>query len=164
MNRMRKLGLVVTGFALAAIPLLVAAQSMGGDTARQAKITGTTFVSVDELKWTPMADIPGAQMAAVFGDPAKEAHRVFFKFPAGLKAPVHTHTNGDRGVIISGTLVLTPEGGAAKKLPPGSYWSMAGGTKHTTSVDGDKECIFYIEREGRWDVVMAGEAGAKKEK
>ena len=161
MNRMRRLGLVVTGFALAAIPLLVAAQSMGGD-AKPGKIAGTTLIAADELKWTPMSDIPGAQMAAVFGDPAKEAHRVFFKFPVGLKAPMHTHTSGDRGVIVSGTLVLTPEGGAAKKLPPGSFFSMAGGTKHTTAVDGDAPCVFYVEREGKWDVVMAGEAGAKK--
>lgn len=160
MNTYRKLALVAAGFGLAAIPMLLAAQTPANT--KSQKITGTTLTAADELKWTPMTDIPGAQMAAVWGDPAKEAHRVFFKFPSGMKAPVHTHTNGDRGVVISGTLSLTPEGGAAKKLPPGSFFSMAGGIKHSTAVEGDAPCIFYVEREGPWDVVMATEAGAKK--
>jgi quercetin dioxygenase-like cupin family protein len=98
----------------------------------------------------------------VWGDPTKEGHRVFYKFPVGLKAPLHTHSFGDRGVILSGTLSLAVEGAPPKKLPPGSFFSLAGGTKHVTAVEGEEPCVFYIEREGPFDVVMASEAGAKK--
>ena len=161
MNKSRKLGLIATGCLLALVPLLMAAESETTGKELQ-KITGKTLLAVDELKWTPLAGIEGAQQAAVWGDPAKEMHRVFFKFPVGLKAPLHTHTFGDRGVIISGTLSLAVDGAPAKKLPPGSYFSLAAGTKHVTAVEGDVPCVFYIEREGPFDVVMAEAAGANK--
>jgi len=160
MNAFRRLALVATGIGLAAIPLLAAAQ--GAAPAKAAKITGHTLTAADELKWAPVPGIDGAMQAPVFGDPAKEAHRVFYKFPVGLKAPLHTHTGGDRGVIISGNLGLAVEGAPMKKLGPGSYFTMAGGTKHVTTVEGDAPCVFYVEREGPFDVVMVEDAAAKK--
>jgi quercetin dioxygenase-like cupin family protein len=66
------------------------------------------------------------------------------------------------GVVISGTLGLTLEGAPLKRLGPGSYFSMAGGTKHVTTVEGDAPCVFYVEREGQFDAVMAQEANAKQ--
>ena len=161
MNKIRSLALIATGFALGLVPLLVSAQTEALKPQMQ-KITGKVLLAVDELKWAPMPGIEGAQQAPVWGDPAKEAHRVFYKFPVGLKAPLHTHTYGDRGVIVSGTLSLAVEGAPPKKLPPGSYFSLAGGTKHVTAVEGDAPCVFYVEREGPFDVVMVQEAGAKK--
>jgi quercetin dioxygenase-like cupin family protein len=161
MNKFRSLALVATGFALAFVPFLMAAQTETVKPQAQ-KITGKTLIAADELKWMPVPGIEGAQQAPVFGDPAKEAHRVFYKFPVGLKAPLHTHTSGDRGVIVSGTLSLAVEGAPPKKLPAGSYFSMAGGTKHITAVEGDVPCVFYVEREGPFDVVMAETPGAKK--
>jgi quercetin dioxygenase-like cupin family protein len=139
--------------------MLVAAHSA---TASGDKIAGKTLMAVDELKWVPMPGLPGAQEAMLFGDPTKEAHRIFYKWAAGTKAPTHTHTSGDRGVVISGTLSLAVEGAPPKKLPAGSYFSLAGGTKHATAVEGDAPCVFYIEREGPFDAVMVEEAGAKK--
>jgi quercetin dioxygenase-like cupin family protein len=149
------------GLALGLVPILVAAQA---DMAKKpaSRITGKTLMVPSEMKWMPLEGIEGAMQCAVFGDPTKEAHRVFFKFPVGMKAPLHTHTSGDRGVIVSGTLAIGLDGGTPKKLPPGSYFSMAAGTKHTTMVDGDQPCIFYIEREGAFDVVAVESAGAAK--
>lgn len=118
-------------------------------------ITGKTLVAASELKWTPLADIPGAEQAALVGDPAKEAHRAFFKFPVGLTSPPHTHTWGDRGVVVSGTLSLAVEGAAPKKLGPGSFFSIAAGIPHVTAVEGDVPCVFFMEREGPFDVVVA---------
>ena len=166
MNAFKRLGLITTGIGLATIPLLAAAQSTPTKTekpaqatpkdaaAKPAKITGHTLIAAEDLKWEPMAGMEGAMQAAVFGDPAKEAHRVFYKFPAKMKADLHTHTSGDRGVILSGTLGLAVEGAPMKKLGPGSYFTMAGGTKHVTTVEGDAPCVFYVEREGAFDVVM----------
>ena len=141
--------------ALALVPWLVGAQQL--ENKASAKIMGKQLVAASELKWVPIPGIDGAQQALLWGDPTKEAHRVFFKFPAGLKAPLHTHTHGDRGVVISGVLSLAVEGAPAKKLPAGSFFSMAGGTKHVTAVEGADPCVFYIEREGPFDVVMVEE-------
>jgi len=155
-QKLRSLALFSAGLAVAAIPLLLAAQAQTNQ-AQLAKITGVSLMPADTLKWVPMPGLEGAQQAALFGDPTKEAHRIFYKWPKGLKAPLHTHTSGDRGVIVSGTLSLAVEGQPAKMLPPGSYFSMAGGTKHVTAVEGDAPCVFYIEREGAFDVKMVEE-------
>ena len=52
-------------------------------------------------------------------------------------------------------LSLAVEGAAAKKLPQGSYFSLAAGVQHITAVEGEAPCIFYVEREGPFDAVMA---------
>jgi quercetin dioxygenase-like cupin family protein len=162
MNRFRNVKWMAAGAALALVPTLMSAQMGGQADAKPARIAGKTLMAADELKWAPMPGLEGAQQAMLWGDPTKEAHRIFYKWPAGTKAPLHSHTNGDRGVVVSGTLSLAVEGAPAKKLPPGSYFSLGSGVKHVTAVEGDAPCVFYIEREGPFDVVMAEEAGAKK--
>jgi quercetin dioxygenase-like cupin family protein len=142
---------------LALVPFLAASQTPTAPTAQApapTKITGKTLMAFDELKWMPMPGLDGAQQALLWGDPTKGAHRILYKWAAGTKAPAHTHTNGDRGLIVSGMLSLAVEGAAPKKLPPGSFFSLAGGVKHITAVEGDAPCVFYIEREGPFDAVM----------
>ena len=146
---------LVTACTLVLVPLLVAAR------AEQEKIAGRKLVAASEMKWVPLPGIEGAEQVLLFGDPAKGAHRALFKYPAGLKAPLHTHTHGDRGLIVSGTLSLAVEGEPAKRLPAGSWFSMAGGTKHVTEVPGEVPCVFYVERDGAFDVVVAGETAKK---
>ncbi len=126
------------------------------------KISGKTLIAANELKWIPLPGIEGAQQALVVGDPTKEAHRVFYKYPVGLKSPAHNHSYGDRGVIVSGTLGLAVEGAPMKKLSPGSLFSIGAGISHVTTVEGNEPCVFYIEREGPFDVVVVEEAGAKR--
>ena len=142
----------VAGAAFALLPILVAAQAQNAKT--PAKITGKTLIAAGEMKWVPMPGLEGAMQVPLFGDPTKEAHRILYKWPAGTKAPLHKHTAGDRGVIVSGTLSLAVEGAPPKMLPAGSYFSLAGGVQHATAAEGDTPCIFYLEREGPFDAVM----------
>jgi quercetin dioxygenase-like cupin family protein len=148
--------------ALALAPILVVAQ---GDKSKapEQRISAKQLLAASELKWVPLPGLEGAQQVHLWGDPTKEAHRAFYKFPVGLKSPLHTHSHGDRGVIVSGTLSLAVEGAPAKKLPPGSYFTLAAGTKHVTAVEGNEPCVFYIEREGLFDVVVVEEASSKKQ-
>lgn len=127
-----------------------------------AKIVGKSLIAVNELKWVPLPGIDGAQEALLVGDPAKEAHRAFFRYPVGLKSPLHNHSFGDRGVVISGTLSLAVEGAPAKHLPPGSFFSIAAGIPHVTAVEGKEPCVFFMEREGPFDVVVVDESTPKK--
>jgi quercetin dioxygenase-like cupin family protein len=110
----------------------------------------------------PMEGLPGAQQATLWGDIAKGEHGALYKWPAGTTAPLHWHTNGEHGVVVSGTLTLAPEGGSAKELPAESYVSMAGGTKHATTCTAAADCVFFIHREGKFDVNMVGAAETKK--
>ena len=149
--------------ALCTIPLFARAEDKGGEMKpNTVKISGKTLVAASELKWIPLPGLDGAQQALVAGDPTKENHRVFYKFPVGLKSPMHNHSSGDRGVIISGTLGLAVDGAPMKKLPPGSWFSIGAGIPHVTTVEGPDPCVFYIEREGPFDVVVVEDAAAKK--
>ena len=142
--------------AVALVPLLAAARHDA------PKVEGRKLLAASEMKWTALPGIDGAEQVALWGDPAKGAHRALYRFPVGLKAPLHTHTHGDRGLIVSGQLSLQLEGEAAKVLGPGSWFSMAGGTQHVTEVAGKDPCVFYVERDGPFDVVLAAEGAAKK--
>jgi hypothetical protein len=73
-----------------------------------------------------------------------------------------TSTPGTSVRITIGTLSLAVEGAPAKKLPPGSFFSLGAGVQHVTAVEGDVPCVFYVEREGPFDVVVAEESGGKK--
>jgi len=132
------------------------------DRANPLRIAGKTLIAAEDLEWTALPGIPGAEQSKLAGDPAKGPHRAFFKYPVGLKSPVHTHTHGDRGVIVSGTLSLAVDGAPAMELPPGSFFSLGAGVKHVTAVVGEEPCVFYMEREGPFDVVVPEEAGGKR--
>ncbi len=141
--------------AAAGLVLLAAFATQKGAAPAALPITGKMLVAASELKWAALPGIPGAEFAALVGDPAKEAHRAFFRYPVGLKSPPHTHTWGDRGVVVSGMLSLAVDGAAPKKLGPGSFFSIAAGIPHITTVEGDAPCVFFMEREGPFDVVVA---------
>lgn len=141
-----------SALALALVPLFAFPRAQAARP-EGAPIT-KSLIATSELKWVPLSGITGAEQALLWGDPAKEAHRVFFKYPVGLKSPPHTHTFGDRGVIVSGTLSLAVEGAPKKLLPPGSFFALPAGTRHVTAVEGSEPCVFYMEREGPFDVVV----------
>ena len=70
------------------------------------------FIPAADLKWAPLdpAGAPGVTIADVWGDHTKGAFGAFTKFPAGFKAPLHTHTSDFKIVIIKGTFIQAPEG------------------------------------------------------
>lgn len=119
------------------------------------------LMSADELKWTPMKDVPQVQMAVLWGNPEKGPHGSMMKFTAGFAAPLHFHTSNHRVFVIAGTMEMTPEGGTAKKLGPGSYFSFTGKKKHTTKCMEGAECVLAVDCAGPWDVVMAEAPAAK---
>lgn len=154
--------IAILSSAAAALAVLAAFAPQKAESKSVAPIAGKTLLAAGELKWVPLPGIAGAEQVALVGDPAQESHRAFFRYPVGLKSPPHTHTWGDRGVIVSGTLSLAVDGAAPKKLGPGSFFSIAAGITHVTAVEGDAPCVFFMEREGPFDVVVAEAAGSGK--
>jgi anti-sigma factor ChrR (cupin superfamily) len=119
-----------------------------------------------DMKWTdldPKAG-PGVKIADISGDHTKGAFSAFIKFPAGFAAPLHTHTNAMKMVVISGTIVQQPEGAAEFRLGPGSYLFQPGGEyKHTTACDKASDCLIFSEGIGAFDIKpVAAAAPAKK--
>ncbi len=116
--------------------------------------TTPLIVPAADLKWVDLsADTPGVKSADVWGDHTKGAFGGFTRFPAGFTAPLHTHTNGMRIVVISGTFIHTPEGKPESRLGPGSYLFQPGGSyRHTTACDKASECLFFITSTGKFDI------------
>ncbi|MBL8861528.1 MAG: cupin domain-containing protein [Planctomycetes bacterium] len=117
-------------------------------------IRTSQLVAVHELEWRPLPGIAGAEQARLVGDPFQGSHRAYFRYPVGLASPLHAHTHGDRGVVVSGTLSLAVDGAPAKRLGPGSFFSIPAGVPHVTRVEGSEPCVFFMEREGPFDVVL----------
>ncbi|HKF44259.1 MAG TPA: DUF4437 domain-containing protein [Thermoanaerobaculia bacterium] len=108
-----------------------------------------------DLKWTDLdpKGAPGVKIADLWGDHAKGAYGAFIKFPAGFAAPLHTHTNSAKIVVISGTFVQAPEGKPEFRLGPGSYLMQPGdGYKHTTACDKASDCEIFVQGTGKFDL------------
>jgi len=114
-----------------------------------------------DLKWIDLDPngAPGVKIAPVWGDLSKGGFGAFFRMPAGFAAPLHTHTNPMKIIVVSGTYVQQPEGGAEFRLGPGSYLMQPGGDyRHTTSCSKEADCIFFVESEGAFDLRVANPA------
>ena len=108
-----------------------------------------------DVKWADLdpKGAPGVKVADIWGDHTKGAFGAFFKFPAGFMAPLHTHTNDYKIVIISGTFVQVPEGKPELRLGSGSYLMQPGGNyKHTSACDKASDCVFFVQSTGKFDL------------
>lgn len=96
---------------IALVLVLIAAPSL-------AQAPMHTFMMPDALKWVQPATLPpGAQLAIIQGDPAKEGPFTYrVKFPANFKVPPHTHKAIENVTVLSGVLHL----GLGTKLDTGS--------------------------------------------
>jgi quercetin dioxygenase-like cupin family protein len=146
----------------------VLAQAAGEAKMKSAPKAGAAvFMPAADLKWMdvdPKA-APGNQIADLWGDHTKGAYGAMIKFPAGFSVPLHTHTNGMKVVIVSGTFIHGPEGKPEVRLGPGSYFFQPGGNyRHTTACDKASECVIFAESSGKFDLkpVAASKAPAKK--
>ena len=155
--------LTILGFACL---IVLAACTQGGDGAvevpeepSEGESTASEPVPIPaaELEWVDLdpEGAPGAQLATLWGDPSDGEFGAFFKLPAGFAAPLHTHTNPMKLVIVSGTYVQQQEGSDAFRLGPGSYLMQPGGDyRHTTSCDPAEDCVFFVESEGAFDLFV----------
>ncbi len=99
--------------------------------------------------------VPPLESSLVYGDPAHGPHGNFIKIPAGYATPVHTHTSGFYGIVVSGVVVNTPVGGTEVPLPAGSYWFQKGGERHVTKCVSSTDCIFFQNQLGAADFHVA---------
>jgi len=108
-----------------------------------------------EWKEGPAALPPGAKVALLEGDPAKEGPFVMrLQFPDGYHIPPHTHPKTERVTVISGTIFLAMgenlDRSAAKTLPAGTYGFWPAGMKHTAWSEG--ETVIQLHGIGPWQI------------
>lgn len=98
----------------------------------------------------------GAQMAVLWGDPAKGPSSMLLKFKKGSN-PLHIHTSDYHLVLVQGSMKHWAEGeqeADAKELGPGAYWFQPGNQAHAGSCLTD-ECIMFVKWEGKRDGRLA---------
>lgn len=141
---------------------VVSAQQPGGPNAPGAGKAGTpVFMPPGDLKWGDLnpTGAPGVKIADVWGDHTTGGYGAFLKFPPGFLAPLHTHTDAIKIVVISGTYMQTPEGKAEMRMGPGSYVFQPGGSyKHISACDKASECLLFIESTGKFDLLPVAAA------
>ncbi|HYK42112.1 MAG TPA: DUF4437 domain-containing protein [Thermoanaerobaculia bacterium] len=140
-------------FALAASVLAQASDAKMASGGKKAAPRTSNPVPAADLKWTEIdPKTPGVMIADVWGNHATGPFAAFIKFPAGMTAPLHTHTADMRLAVVSGTIIHGPDGKPEVRLGPGSFLGQPGGYKHTTACDKASECVFYIESKGKFDL------------
>jgi quercetin dioxygenase-like cupin family protein len=165
--RVRNILAFAVSMVVAAAVLAQAAGDAKAKMAPKTAMNAAKFMPAADMKWVdvdPKA-APGNQIADLWGDHTKGAYGAMIKFPAGFSVPLHTHTNGMKVVIVSGTFIHGPEGKPEVRLGPGSYFYQPGGNyRHTTACDKASECVIFAESTGKFDIkpVDAGKAPAKK--
>ena len=122
---------------------------------------GALIVPAADLKWNPVPEMAGVQMATIDGDPTKGPSHFLVKFAGGFAAPLHHHTANHFVTVVSGTVLLTVDG-QENKLAAGSVFSLSNKTKHATSCVAGADCVLSIDSRGKWDVKIEGEKTAKK--
>jgi len=143
-----------------------AMESKGKGAPKMAAAAPTIWPAAD-IKWTDLdpQGAPGVKIADLWGDHTKGPYGALIKFPGGFSAPLHTHTNAMRVVVISGTFIHTPEGKPEARLGPGSYLMQPGGNyRHSTACDKGSDYPFTTESNGKFDLkpAEAAKAPAKK--
>jgi anti-sigma factor ChrR (cupin superfamily) len=164
--RIRNVLAIGVSFVAAAAVLAQGAGEAKKSSAPKTGGSAPIFMTAGDLKWTDLdPTAPGVKIAELWGDHTKGAYGAFIKFPAGFSAPLHTHTNDAKIVVLSGTFIAGPEGKPEVRLGPGSYYFQPGVTyRHTTACDKASECLFFSESTGKFDLIPAdvGKAPAKK--
>ena len=115
------------------------------------------IVSAQEVKWGPAPPSipPGAQAAALYGDPGKEGlFSLRLKLPKGYSIPPHTHPKPEIVTVISGAFRLgmgeTADQSKAKPLPAGSFVALPPGMAHFAIAD--EETVVQLNSTGPWGI------------
>jgi hypothetical protein len=113
--------------------------------------------TADKLDWKegPKSIPPGAKLAVLEGDPAKEGPFVMrLRLPDGYTIPPHTHPKTERLTVISGTFNIAMgeklDKPAGEKMPAGSFGYWAAGMKHLVWTNG--ETVVQLHGIGPWTI------------
>ncbi len=139
----KTVGLAIATGALVCTAALSAGQAPAAQKASPAKPAAAApakhvLLPPDQIKWgpAPAALPPGAQAAAIDGDPAVagQPFAVRLKFPANYRVPPHWHPADENIVVMSGALMLgmgdKADEASMHTLAPGGYSKMPGEMHH----------------------------------
>ena len=126
-------------------------------------------VLAQEIKWSqgPPSIPPGAEVAVLFGDPAKDGlFAMRLKLPKGYKIAPHTHPKPEVVTVISGTFRLgmgeTADQSKGKPLTAGGFFAMPPGMAHFAFADEDT--VVQLNSTGPWTLTYVNPADDPRKK
>jgi len=138
---------------LVVVSALVAGPVLAAQHKEKAAAGKATLTAAGELKWEDVPGSNGGKLAVVKGDSKKGEWAGYLKLPAGANMPLHTHTADHHVAVVSGTVSIGSEGGAPKKLGPGSWFELTGKAKHTTACEAGADCVLFGNFKGAFDMI-----------
>lgn len=97
---------------------------------------------------------PGISRALLWGDQDRGPYGAFTEFKPESDSGPHTHAHDVWIVVIHGFYLYRDEGGE-KRLGPGDFMRIPGGTRHSGGGDRKWGAVFYEASDGQFDPVPA---------
>lgn len=144
--------------AVVASSVVVAGAFLAGVAVGKVPPPQPKFIAAEEVKWD---DLGGLKLATLVGDPKKGPYGALLRIPAGSTSALRAHTGAYEAVEISGTSshwLRGEDGTKAKKMTPGSYWTIPGKTEHVSSCAAGADCVMYLWQKSKYDVLPAKDA------
>lgn len=146
------------------ILILVAALSLAWALTRSVASKGsaqaTAAVSAKatapgQLIWTQTQDVSGSLRSVVWGDPLLGAYGAWNRWPGGADAGTHTQSADLKMAVMSGTFVLSLDGGPEKELPAGSFIQIPAHQVRSIKCKEGSDCTFFAEQPDKHDFIPA---------
>ncbi|MGJ8570018.1 MAG: DUF4437 domain-containing protein [Hoeflea sp.] len=111
-----------------------------------------TLLGSNDFAWETTPE--GVAFAALQGDRFAESYQALVRLPAGTVSPPHVKSANMYGVMLQGEMVHYANGenqDTARKIGPGSFYSISGGTAHISACVSDVPCVAYLYQDGAFD-------------
>jgi len=111
-----------------------------------------TLLGSNDFAWEATPE--GVAFAPLQGDRFAETYQALVRLPAGTVSPPHVKTANMYGVILQGEMIhyLSDEDpAAARRMGPGSFYSINSGAAHVSACVSEAPCIAYLYQDGAFD-------------
>src|SRR5215475_2866892 len=144
------------------IALLIGVTPVGAQQGQHMTMTN------EALKWVEPPTFPGAKLAIVQGDPAKEGLFVYrVKLPANYKIAPHTHKASENVTVLSGVFFIGLgekfDQGSGKELPVAGFVAIPPQHPHFAWA-GAQETVVQVEGVGPTDITFVNPADDPRKK
>lgn len=149
---------LLKGAGLVSLAFLLAIGASGALASLKPGFTGrgTSNVTFESLKFTPLFDANGPKRAIVFGDPTKGAHGFYLKLPPNWSSSNHYHSATYHAILIDGEVINNYEGQTNEvRITKGGYFSTLSNVNHVTKCVSKTECIIYVQMDTAFDAPSA---------
>ena len=116
--------------------------------ASTAAADAPTLWTSAEVKWSDVAEPPGARQASLWSDPATGDRGTLVRWKFNTTNPARVAEADTHIVILAGTFTFDVEGSAQKQFGPGGFLSIPKGTSYKPGCEAAGECIFVLHQPG----------------